>query len=143
MSNQITGYATLINNKMKFSGISRDNDEIIIDYSKPIGDGEGYTPLELFLVSFAACSGSTVSQLLRMMNKDVSGLKISAYGDRREEHPTYFKKILIHFELKSKDAEASDMEKAIKLSEEKFCPVWNMVKNNVEISFDYEIIKVD
>lgn len=143
MSNQLTGVATLINDKVKFSGVSRDNKEIIIDYVKPIGDGEGYTSLELFLISLATCSGSSVSSLLRKMHKDVNGLKITTYGERREEHPTYFKKILIHFELKSKDAEAPDMEKAIKISEESICPVWNMVKNNVEINYEYEIIRVD
>jgi putative redox protein len=141
MSNQLTATVTLINDKVKFSGISRDNDEIIIDYNKPIGDGEGYTSLELFLISLSTCSGTSVSQLLKKMQKDVSNLKVSAYGDRREEHPTYFKKILLHFELESKNAEDSDMDKAIKLSEGSICPIWNMIKNNVEISCEYEIIK--
>lgn len=143
MNNQLTAVATLINDKVKFSGISRDNDEIIIDYVKPIGDGEGYTSLELFLISLATCAGSTISQMLRKMHKDVSGLKVSTYGERREEHPTYFEKILIKLELKSKDVEASHMEKAIKLAEETYCPVWNMVKNNLEISYEYDIIKID
>jgi len=143
MSNQLTAVATLINDKVKFSGISMDNPEVIIDYVKPIGDGEGYTSLELFLISLATCSGTSVLSLLRKMQKDVSGLKVFANGERREQHPTYFKKILLHFELQSKDAETSNMEKALKISEESICPVWNMVKNNVEISFTYDIIKVD
>ena len=139
MSDQLTTVATLINDKVKFSGISRDNNEVIIDYSKPIGDGEGYTSLEIFLISLSTCAGSTILQMLRRMHKDVLGLKISAYGDRREEHPTYFKKILLKFEIKSKNIEANDMEKAIKLAEETYCPVWNMVKNNVEVSVEYNI----
>jgi len=143
MSFELTAVATLINDKVKFSGISRDNEEIIIDYVKPVGDGEGYTSLELFLISLATCSGTSVLSLLRRMQKDVSGLKVTASGDRREVHPTYFKKILLHFELRSKDAEASDMEKALKISEESICPVWNMVKNNVDISYEYEIGKED
>ncbi|HNR05238.1 MAG TPA: OsmC family protein [Bacillota bacterium] len=92
MSNQLTAVAALINDKVKFSGVSRDKKEIIIDYVKPIGDGEGYTSLELFLISLATCSGTSVSSLLRKMNKDVNGLNITTYGERREEHPTYFKK---------------------------------------------------
>jgi len=143
MSNQLTGVATLINDKVKFSGVSRDNEEIIVDYVKPVGDGEGYTSLELFLLSLATCSGTSISLMLRRMHKDVTGLKITTYGERREEHPTYFKKILIHLELKSKDVEAPDIEKAIKISEESICPVWNMVKNNVEINCEYEIIRID
>lgn len=143
MNNQLTAVATLINHKVKFSGISRDNKEIIIDYVKPIGDGEGYTSLELFLISLATCSGTSVVSLLRKMEKDITGLKVTACGERREAHPTYFKDIQLYFELKSKDGEASDLEKALKLSEESICPVWNMVKNNVDISYKFEIIKVD
>ena len=142
MGNQLMAIATLINDKVKFSGVSRENGQIIVDYVKPIGGGEGYTPLELFLVSIATCSGTSVSLMLRRMNKDITGLKVTTYGERREEHPTYFKKILIHFELKSRDVEAPDIEKVIKVSEESICPVWNMVKNNVEVNSEYEIIRV-
>lgn len=140
MCNELTVTAALINDKVKFSGISRDNNEIIIDYVPPIGDGEGYTSLELFLISLATCSGTSVALMLRRMHKDVSGLKVTASGVRREAHPTYFEKILIHFDLESKDVQPVEMERAIKLSEESICPVWNMVKNNVEISCEYIIL---
>jgi len=142
MSNQLTAVATLIDDKVKFVGVSGDNSEIFIDYPKPIGEGEGYTSLELFLISFATCTGSTVSQMLRKMHKDVSGLKVTVYGDRRDEHPTYFKKISVQLDLKSKDVDDIYMKKAIKLAEETYCPVWNMVKNNVEIICEYDIVKI-
>lgn len=142
MSKQLTAEATLINDKVKFSGVSGKNNEIMVDYVPPIGDGEGYTSLELFLISLATCSGTSVTLMLRKMHKHVSGLKVTMRGDRREENPTYFKKIFIHFDLQSKDVQTVDMEKAIKLSEESICPVWNMIKNNVEIVCDYEIINV-
>ncbi|WP_411678842.1 OsmC family protein [Clostridium thailandense] len=139
MSNNLTVTADLINDKVKFSGVSRDNDEIMIDYVSPIGDDSGYTPLEIFLLSLASCSGMTISILLRKMHKEVTGLKVIASGDRRDTNPTYFKSILLSFELKSKDVQPNDMEKVIKLSEESMCPVWNMVKNNVDISCEYKI----
>lgn len=139
MSEQLKVSASLINEKVKFKGAARTNPEIMIDYPSPIGDGEGYTSLELFLVSLATCSGTSIAVLLRKMRRDVSGLKIDVKGDRRGEHPTYFEKIFLEFTLKSRDAEASELEKAIKLSEESICPIWNMIKNNVEISYKYTI----
>lgn len=142
MSNNLTVTADLINDKVKFSALSRSNHEIMVDYTPPIGDDEGYTPLELFLISLATCSGMTVTILLRKMHKDVSGLKVIASGNRRETFPTYFKNILLSFELESKDVQSADMEKAIKLSEESICPVWNMIKNNVDISSEYKITSV-
>lgn len=136
MNNNLTVIADLINDKVKFSGVSRYNQEIIIDSV----DGEGYTPLELFLMSLATCSGMTLVLLLRKMYKDVSQLKVIASGERRETYPTYFKSIHIIFELASKDLQTDEIESTIKLMEESLCPVWNMVKSNVEISCEYKII---
>lgn len=141
MSDQLMVTASLIDEKVKFKGVSRSNPEIILDYTPPIGNGEGYTSLELLLISLASCSGTSITLLLRKMRKDVSGLKINVRGNRREQHPTYFEKIFLEFNLVSKDAEDSDLEKVIKLSEESICPVWNMIKNNVEISYEYKIAR--
>jgi putative redox protein len=140
MSEQLMVTANLVNEKVKFKGVSGSKPEIILDYTPPIGDGEGYTSLELFLISLASCSGTAIALLLRKMRKDVSGLTINVKGNRREQHPTYFEKIFLEFNLVSKDADSSDLEKAIKMSEESICPVWNMVKNNVEISYEYKIV---
>ena len=141
MSEQLMVTASLINEKVKFKGESRSNPEIILDYTPPIGDGEGYTSLELLLISLASCSGTSITLLLRRMKKDVSGLKVNVSGNRREQHPTSFEKIHLEFDLVSKDAEDSDLERVIKLSEESICPVWNMIKNNVEISYEYKIAR--
>ncbi|WP_346890067.1 OsmC family protein [Clostridium sp. UBA1056] len=136
MNDNLTVTADLINDKVKFSGVSRYNNEIIIDSV----DGEGYTPLELFLMSLATCSGMTLVLLLRKMNKNVSELKVIASGERRATYPTYFKSIHLIFELSSKDVQTDEIERTIKLMEESLCPVWNMVKSNVNISCEYKII---
>jgi putative redox protein len=141
MANQLMVTTDLLNEKVKFKGVSGSNPEIIMDYTPPIGDGEGYTSLELFLLSLATCSGTAITVLLRKMRKDISGFKIEAKGSRREQHPTYFETIHLVFNLISKDADAEDLEKAIKLSEESLCPVWNMVKSEVEISYEYHIAR--
>ncbi len=136
VNNDLTVTADLINDKVKFSGVSRYNNEIIIDSA----DGEGYTPLELFLMSMATCSGMTLALLLRKMNKNLSELKIIASGERRATYPTYFKSIHLIFEIESKDVQTDEIESTIKLMEESLCPVWNMVKSNVDISCEYKII---
>jgi len=136
MNNDLTVTADLINDKVKFSGVSRYNNEIIIDSV----DGEGYTPLELFLMSLATCSGMTLVLLLRKINKNVSELKVTASGERRAIYPTYFKSIHLIFEIASKDVQTDEIESTIKLMEESLCPVWNMVKSNVDISCEYKII---
>lgn len=129
----------LVNDKLKFAAVLRDNDAIRIDYVPPLGDGQGYTPLELFLISLAACTGSTIVSLLRKKRKTVTSFAVSAEGFRREEHPTVFEKAILHCDLVSPDAADEDMRRCIELSEEKYCPVWAMVKGNVEVVCEYSI----
>ena len=130
----------LTNEKVQFSGNARSNPFITIDYRPPLGDGQGYTPLELLLISLASCSGTTIIALLRKSKKKIFGFIVKAKGVRRAKHPTSFDKIYLSFVLYSQDTGSADMEQAIKFTEESFCPVWAMLKNNVEIVTDYKII---
>ncbi|HEX7319859.1 MAG TPA: OsmC family protein [bacterium] len=130
----------LINKKLQFTGTAGSNAPVTIDYVPPLGDGQCYMSLELLLISLASCCGSTVASLLRRMKKDVSGMVIEAQGVRRDQHPTSFRKIMLEFVINSQDAVDADVQSAIKLSEDTFCPVWAMLKNNVEVATEFKII---
>lgn len=140
MTEQLEVTVNSTNQKLGYTGVLRSLPPITMDYIPPLGDGQGYMPLELVLMSLAACSGGTVAFLLRKMGKNVSGLKVNAKGIRREQHPTSFQRIFLKFILTSEDTKDSDIQKAIQLSEESACPVWAMLKNNVEIVPEYNII---
>jgi putative redox protein len=129
----------LVNDKIQFKGTARDNEPVMMDYFPPLGDGKGYTGLELLLVSFAGCSSTSIVYLLRKMGKTVSGLKVTSRGERKEKPPLSFSKIFVEYTITSENVTEADMEKAIKLSEESVCPVWDMVKGNVEIIAKYKI----
>jgi putative redox protein len=133
---------SLTNDKVQLTGVSKSNPDrpIAFDYQPPIGDGQGYNGLELLLMSLAGCSGTAIVYLLRKMRKNISGLKVNAKGIRRSQPPIKFEKILLEFVLNSKDAKDADIQKAIQLAEESVCPVWQMVKNNVEVVSEYNII---
>lgn len=128
------------NQKLGYTSALRSHPAVPIDYIPPLGDGLGYTPLELLLMSLAACSGGTVGLLLRKMGKTVAGIKVNAKGIRREEHPTSFQRIFLDFMITSGDAQDADVQKAIRLAEDSVCPVWAMVKGNAEITAEYRII---
>jgi putative redox protein len=135
----LTVQINLTNNKLRFESTLRDNDTIVSDYIPPLGDGHGYMPLELFLVSLATCSGGTIVSLLRKKRKTVTAFTMRVEGFRREEHPTIFEKIVLHCELVSQDATDEDMRRCIELTEEKYCPVWAMIKGNVEVVCEFHI----
>ena len=84
-------------------------------------------------MSFAGCSGTAIVYLLRKMRKDISGMKVNAKGLRRDQPPIKFEKIFLEFILNSKDTKDEDIKRAIQLAQESVCPVWQMIKNNVEV----------
>ncbi len=140
MGNQLEVSVDLTNQKTQFTGVARSNPAIFIDSKSPQGDGQGYTPLELLLISLASCSGSTVVTLLRKMRKNISGLKVKAKGIRREQSPTSFQKIILEFIISSEEIQSSEVDKVIKLTEETYCPVWAMLKNNVKVIPEFHIV---
>jgi putative redox protein len=132
----------LTNEKVQFTGISKSNPTrpITFDFRPPMGDGQGYNGLELLLMSFAGCSGTTITYLLRRKGKNVSGMKVNAKGLRRDQPPIKFEKIFLEFVLTSMDTKDADIREAIQLAEASVCPVWQMVKNNAEVTAEYQII---
>jgi len=130
----------LANQKVQFSCSARSLPAFRADYFPPLGDGQGYTGLELLLLSLAACSATSIVSMLRRMKKNVLDLRVNASGIRREQYPTSFSRIALDFTLTSPDAAAADLEKAIQLSAETYCPVWAMLKGGVEIVPTFKII---
>ncbi len=123
----------LLNDKLHFEGNVEANLPISIDYTPPLGDNMGYTSLELLLLSLSSCVGSAVLTFLRKMRKNIFGFEIHSKGIRREEHPTCFKTIYLEIEMKSPDVTEEDFYKVVKLAEDTYCPVWALIKGNVEV----------
>jgi putative redox protein len=138
-SKELNTSINLINDRLNFKGIVDGNTPVSIDYTAPLGDNSGYTSLELLLLSLSSCIGSSVLTFLRRMKKTITGCEILSKGIRKEEHPTGFKTIIIEIFLKSSDISEDDLNKVIKLSEETYCPVWSMLKGNVEIEIKHKI----
>jgi putative redox protein len=136
---ELNSSVKLINNKLHFIGTAGENAPVSIDYIAPLGDDSGYTSLELLLLSLASCLGSAILTFLRKMNKTITSCEINTKGLRREEHPTGFKNILIDIHLTSSDVTENDMKKVIGLAEDKYCPVWSMIKGNTSIETTFTI----
>jgi putative redox protein len=141
MEEGLSASVKLINDKVMFEGTARGNTPVVMDYHPPLGDDMGYTGLEMLLVSLCGCSATAIVPTLRKMKMTVNGFEVKAAGIRRDTHPTVLTEITLRFILTSPDAAADNFAKAIKLAEEAYCPVWAMLKGNVEIKTEFEIIK--
>jgi putative redox protein len=126
---------------MRFDGKSgRAGKPVAIDFT-PEGEAiDGYSPLELLLTSLAGCSGQVVVGLLKRMGQEVKDLTVRARGEKREIHPTVFTSVELDFEFRGGRVDGASVEKAFALSEERFCPVWVMLKASVPIAAKYRLI---
>jgi putative redox protein len=132
--NILKAAVALVNDKLQFEAQSGENPVIRLDYSPPLGDGDGYKSLELLLVSLAGCSASTIVSILRKKRRTITAFTVMVEGRRRETHPTVFETITLRFRLVSPDAEEADLARAIELSEETYCPVYAMLAGSVAIT---------
>lgn len=126
---------------MRFDGKSgRAGKPVAIDFT-PEGEAiEGYSPLELLLTSLAGCSSQVVVGLMKRMGQEVQDLTVRARGVKKEIHPTVLTSIELEFEFRGGRVDGASVEKALALSEERFCPVWVMLKASVPITAKFRLI---
>ncbi len=129
----VTATATLMDDKMKFACTAGAH-SLVTDYTPPYGGGNGPTSLELFLASLCSCLGGSMAVLLRHGGRRLNGITVSAAGTRRETHPTSFEHIDLQVHVQSPDVSQADIDHAVTLSEERFCPVAAMIKGNVSLT---------
>ncbi len=125
---------------MKFEGTSgRTGTAVALDFAADEQEIHGYLPLELLLASLAGCSGQVVVGLLKRMGQDVRDLTVHARGVKKEIHPTVLTSIELDFDFRGGKLDGPSVEKALALSEERFCPVWIMVKEAAPIKATYRL----
>ncbi len=123
----------LVNQGVLFEGMTDGQPPVSIDYIPPVGEGKGYTSLELLLLSLASCMATSLLTFLRRSGKTVGDLKVRVEAERRQEHPTILELIHIRFYLVSPDIQQSDFERILAVTEEKYCPVFAMINPETRI----------
>lgn len=108
----------------------------------PGGESSAPTPMETMLESLAACTSLDILTILKKKRKTVNDLIVHASGDRSDKHPKVYTKVHLIYELHSPDAELSELNRAIELSESTYCCVMGLFKKaGVEFSFESKLIK--
>jgi len=119
--------------KLEFEGRAVFDQAIHIDVSPPQGEDHGAKPMELLLISLASCAGQIVVSLLQKMRQDVRAFTVKASGPKQPDHPRVFTSIRLDMEISGQGIDPSAAEKALQMAEEKYCPVFAMLKNSVPI----------
>ncbi len=100
------------------------------------------TPMEMLLVSVAACTAIDVQSILAKKRQDVTAYNVEITGERREDHPKAFIKFHVHHIVHGRGVSEKAVADAIELSDTKYCSVAATVRPTAEITTSYEIIEV-
>ena len=92
------------------------------------------SPLEMLLVSVAACTAADVVSILEKKRQVVTDYRVEISGERREEHPRAFTKFHVHHIVHGRSVSEKALADAIQLSDEKYCSVAATVRPTAEIT---------
>jgi putative redox protein len=115
--------------------------EIILDVDEQWGGKNlGPRPKPLLLVSLAGCTGMDVISILKKMRIEPEYFNVKAEGEVTEEHPKHYTKIHLIYEFKGKDLPMDKLEKAINLSQDKYCGVSAVYRDALPIDYEIQIL---
>ena len=101
--------------------------------------GEAFTPMELFLVALAGCSAMDLQWIMEKQRQKVDKFEVSIRGVRRDEDPRYFERIIVEYSFIGQNISKDAVERAVRLSHEKYCSVKAMIKDSVRVDISYTI----
>jgi putative redox protein len=128
-----------LKNGMHFVG-ELDGFEIPIDAGADVGgQNRGPRPKGLLLTSLAGCTAMDVISILRKMKIEPESFSVEARAEVTDDHPKVFEKIRITYALKGKGIAREKVEKAVQLSQDKYCGVSAMLKKAAPIEYDIVI----
>ena len=92
------------------------------------GNNDGFRPLELIAVGLAGCTAMDVVSILQKKRQELETFVVRVHADLSEEHPKVFTHLEIEYVISGKNISREAVERAVELSESKYCPAQAMFK---------------
>ncbi len=128
--------------QVSFLGESESGHAVLMDGAPAAGGRNlGVRPMEMLLLGTGGCTSFDVISILKKSRQAVSDCYVELDATRADEDPKVFTKIHMHFVVKGKDIKPDVVERAIKLSAEKYCSASIMLGKTAEITHDFEIVQ--
>lgn len=127
---------------LEFSSNLPSGYNITVDASEEAGgNNKGPRPMELLLIGLGGCTGIDVVLILEKMKVELEDFQLEIKSERAAEPPKRFTKIHLNYKFKGKNLSEHKVERAINLSETKYCSASSSL--NAEITSSYEIENTD
>lgn len=113
---------------------------IVIDGAPGFGRGTAIPAMRLLLLGAAGCSAMDVVHILKnRMRRELTDLRVEVSAEQAAEHPKVYTRIELKYVLQGRGLREKDVERAIELSNTKFCSAAIMLGKTAEIVTSYEI----
>ena len=128
----------------RFMGESGSGHAVVMEGLPAEGQASvGIRPMEMLLLGLGGCTAIDVVMILQKAREAVTDCVVEIEGERAETVPKIFTKIHVHFVITGRNLKESAVERAVKLSAEKYCSASAMLEKAAEITHDYEIVEAE
>lgn len=111
--------------------------KIVVDAVENVGGRNlGPRPKPLLLASLAGCTAMDVISILNKMRVEVEAFNVEVEAEQTEEHPKVYSHIKLIYKFKGKDLPMDKLQKAVDLSQERYCGVSAMLRKAAELTFE-------
>jgi putative redox protein len=129
---------------VSFLGESGSGHAIAIDGAPEHGGRNlGMRPMELVLLGAASCTAFDVVMILRKARQPIADCAVEAEAQRAATEPKVFTKIHLRYTVAGRGLDARQVERAVKLSKDKYCSATLMLAKTAEITYDIAIVEAD
>jgi putative redox protein len=109
----------------------------------PDGGGRNLAPrpMEVVLAGTGGCTAYDVVLILRKSGQEIRGCEVSLKAERAEKDPKVFTKIHLHFTVTGVNLKPNLVERAVKLSHEKYCSASIMLEKTAVMTHTFSIVE--
>lgn len=127
-----------------FLGESGSGHTVVMDGPPESGGRNlGLRPMELLLVGMGGCASFDVVHILRKGRHEILGCEAFLEAERADSDPKVFTKIHLHFVVTGKGLADAAVDRAVRLSAEKYCSASIMLGKTAAITHDFEIVEAE
>lgn len=129
-------------NGRAFLGESGSGHAVVMDGAPEAGGRNiGVRPMEMLLLGLGGCTAFDVVMILEKAREAVTGCEVELDGDRAEVDPKVFTRVKMIFTLRGRGLRPAVVERAVKLSEEKYCSATAMFRQTATIETEWRIVE--
>ncbi|HEY3299311.1 MAG TPA: OsmC family protein [Methylophilaceae bacterium] len=126
-----------------FMGESETGHAVVLDGAPEAGGKNlGMRPMEMLLIGMGACTSFDVVTILKKARQPIVDCVAEIQAERAEEIPKVFTTIHVHFVVTGKGLNVGQVERAVKLSAEKYCSASIMLGKSAQITHDFEVVEL-